>query len=88
MAGGRGGAGRRTCWSGAPLELSGLTPSAEAGLADRIRDRSFEAWADTAAAVGYCSQPVRLSGSSTTIDATTGEVLDTFSSRHDAQPPS
>jgi hypothetical protein len=66
---------------GAPLELSGLSPLAEAGLGDRIRDRSFGAWADTAAAVGYCSQPVRLTGSSTTFDATTGEVVDTFSSR-------
>ena len=64
----------------APLDLSGLAPGAEAGLLRRLRDRSFDAWAETAAAVGYCARPVRLTGHSTTIDTGTGEVLGSFSS--------
>ena len=67
---------------GAPLDLSGLTPTAEATLVDRLRDGSFTAWADTAAQVSYCTNPVRLVGGSTTVDASTGEVLDTFTSQH------
>ncbi len=66
----------------APLDLSGLTPAAERGLIGRLRDGTFDDWADAAAKVGYCTNPVRLVGGSTTIDALTGEVLDVFSSRH------
>ena len=50
-------------------------------MIDRLRDHTFDAWAETAAGVGYCTRPVRLSGGSMTIDAATGEVLDTFTSR-------
>jgi hypothetical protein len=64
----------------APLDLSVLTATAERGIVDRLRDGSLYAWADTAARVGYCARPVRLTGSSTTIDAATGEILDDFSS--------
>ncbi len=64
----------------AGLELPALSSAATAALVGRIRDRSFEAFADAAAAVGYCARPVRLHGSSTTIDTATGEVLDTFTS--------
>ena len=46
----------------------------------RLRDGSSDAWADTAAMVGYCAHPVRLTGHSTTIDTATGEVLGSFSS--------
>ena len=66
---------------GAPLDLSGLTPTAEAGIVHRLRDGTFDAWADTAAKVGYCTRPVRLVGGSTTVDAATGEVLDSFHSQ-------
>lgn len=65
----------------APLDLSHLTATAEAGIIGRLRDGSLDAWADTAAAVGYCSRPIRLIGSSTTVDAATGEVLSSFASR-------
>lgn len=64
----------------APLDLSTLPTSAESGLLQRLRDGTFDAWADTAATVGYCARPVRLTGNSTTIDTTTGEVLGSFSS--------
>ena len=50
---------------GAPLDLSGLTPAAEHAVVERLRDGSFDAWADTASKVGYCTNPVRLVGGST-----------------------
>ena len=46
----------------------------------RLVDGSFSAWSDTAAAVGYCARPVRLVGSSLTVDTSTGEVVGSFSS--------
>ncbi|MGN6131931.1 MAG: replication initiator [Nocardioidaceae bacterium] len=66
---------------GAPLDLSGLTAAGEHSLIQRLRDGSWQDWADTAARVGYCTNPVRLVGGNTTIDAVTGEVLDVFTSR-------
>jgi len=64
----------------APLDLTHLTPTAEAGIINRLRDGSLDAWADTAARVGYCARPIRLIGSSSTVDAATGEILGTFTS--------
>lgn len=65
---------------GAPLDLSNTPSGALAGMVNRLRDGTFNAWADTAAAVGYCTRPVRLVGASATVETTTGEILDTFSS--------
>ena len=62
----------------ATLELdAGLDLS---GLVARFRDGTADALCDTLAAVHNCARPVRLAGSSTTIDARTGEVLSTFRS--------
>lgn len=60
----------------APLDLPGLSPQAAAGLLSRLKDHSFEAWADTAAAVGNCAHPIRLVGHSDTyeLDRETGEI--------------
>jgi hypothetical protein len=63
-----------------PLDLADLTDAQAAGIVARLRDRTTGAFADAAARTGYCSHPVRLQGSSTTIDAATGEVLSQFSS--------
>ncbi len=60
--------------------MSNLPAAAETWLLRRLRDGSFDAWADTAATVGYCARPVRLTGHSTTIDTATGEVLGSYSS--------
>lgn len=57
----------------APLDV---TPA----MGARLRNGSFDDWADAAAAVGHCARPVRLVGSSSTFDATTGEMLSNFSS--------
>ena len=65
---------------GAPLELPGLTPAAEAGVVARLLDGSFSDWADTAASVNNCVTPIRLVGRSETFSTRTGEVVGTFSS--------
>ena len=64
----------------APLDIAEFSSATTEALIQRIADGSFDAWADTAARVGYCANPVRLVGSSNTVDAATGQVLDTFSS--------
>jgi hypothetical protein len=65
----------------APLEIG---PGALGFATQKARGRSLrstlEAFSETAAAVGYCSHPVKLSGSSMTVDTTTGEVVGQFSS--------
>ena len=43
---------------------------------------AFEAWQNRAAAAGWCRNPVRLAGSSSLVDASTGEVVVSFSSAH------
>ena len=63
-----------------PLDLADLTDAQAAGIVARLRDRTTGAFADAAARTGYCSHPIRLQGTSTTIDAATGEVLSQFSS--------
>ncbi|EWT06661.1 replication initiation protein [Intrasporangium chromatireducens Q5-1] len=60
--------------------MPALTPHLEAQMVARLTAKDFPAWADTAAKVGHCAHPVRLHGTSTTIDAATGEVLSTYSS--------
>jgi hypothetical protein len=64
----------------APLDLDALSPAAESGMVSRLVDGTFNAWADTAAAVNHCARPIRLIGSSTTINVATGEVIGSFSS--------
>ncbi|MEL4505492.1 replication initiator [Luteococcus sp. H138] len=63
----------------APLDLE-AGPHAAADILARIHNGTWDAFADTAAHVGYCAHPVRLHGSTTRIDAHTGEVLSRFSS--------
>lgn len=63
----------------APLDLD-LGPRGQANLLARIKDGTFDQFAQAAAHVGYCSHPIRLTGSTTHIDAATGEVLSTFRS--------
>jgi hypothetical protein len=64
----------------APLDLSGLTDAQVAGIASRFADRTLTAFTDTVAAVGNCSNPVRLVGSSETYDTATGEQVGRFDS--------
>lgn len=55
-------------------------PEVQAALAAKVLDRSFEDFVDAAGRVGHCARPVRLTGSSVTVDTTTGEVVDSVSS--------
>ncbi len=62
------------------LELPELTPAQQAGLMSRLRDKSFNAFAETLTRVGNCAHPIRVTGHSDTINPTTGEILSSFSS--------
>lgn len=65
----------------APLEVG---PGALGFATQSARGRSFrsalDAFSETAAAVGYCSHPIKLTGSSMTVDTATGEVVGQYSS--------
>lgn len=62
------------------LDLGHVTAAAAGAIVRRIVDGSATAFADVAASVGYCSHPVRLVGSSRTVEGRTGEVVGSFSS--------
>jgi hypothetical protein len=51
-------------------------------VADKAGQRGFERWHQMVAGTGGCTtQPIRLVGDSMTVDTSTGEVLDTYSTR-------
>ena len=64
----------------APLDLDSLTTAEFSGIVARLADHSMTAFTDALAAAGNCSHPVRLVGSSSTVDARTGEVVTDFRS--------
>lgn len=49
-------------------------------VARRLRSPEYDRWMGNAAATGYCTRPVRLIGSSTTLHEPTGEVLADYAS--------
>lgn len=49
-------------------------------VAHWLRGPDFDRWMRSAAATGYCHNPLRLVGSTTTLHAATGEVLSEYSS--------
>ena len=64
----------------AGLDLPALAPGLEQQVVARLVSRDFTAWADAAERVGHCARPIRLRGSSTTFDKTTGAAVSTFAS--------
>jgi hypothetical protein len=50
-------------------------------IAEKAAQPGFERWRQMVAGAGGCTAPIRLVGNSTTVDADTGEVLDTYSTR-------
>lgn len=58
-----------------------MGPATEAQVRDRLLSRDFDAWAKALARVGNCARPIRLHGHSQTVDAATGEVIASYSSR-------
>ncbi|GGR72049.1 replication initiation protein [Nocardioides luteus] len=73
----------------APLDLSGLTDAGLQAVTARLIDKTFDAFAETAAAVKNCAHPVRLVGRSETyeLDPATGEVGGLLSSFDSADAP-
>ncbi|EWT06049.1 MULTISPECIES: replication initiator [Intrasporangiaceae] len=63
-----------------PLDLGHLDAATKAQVIARLLSRDFDAWSETASRVGHCAKPIRLHGSSQTVDTRTGEVLSSFSS--------
>ena len=52
----------------APLDLSGLTDAGLQAVTSRLIDKTFDAFAETAAAVKNCARPIRLTGRSRTFE--------------------
>ncbi|GAA4722727.1 plasmid replication initiator protein [Pedococcus ginsenosidimutans] len=80
---------RNALWAGLPrprfdennkLHLPGYDQHQSKQILARMLSDDVDAWSVAASRVGYCSNPVHLVGSSTTIDKATGEVLSTYSS--------
>jgi hypothetical protein len=65
----------------APLDLPPVTEAVQLQIRDRLVSPGFDAWSEALARVGNCSRPIRLHGSSQTVDAATGEILSAYSSR-------
>lgn len=64
---------------GAPLDLPS-TPDVQASILSRLLDGTQHALSDALAMVGNCARPIRLTGSSVTVAAATGEVVSSYSS--------
>ncbi|WP_394277401.1 replication initiator [Luteococcus sp.] len=62
-----------------PLDVN-LSPRQVAQVLQRVKDGTFDAFAQAAAHIGHCAHPIRLSGSTTRVDGHTGEVLSVFRS--------
>lgn len=60
--------------------LDGLTDQAWRSVQQRLADGTLDAFGRAASRVGFCENPIRLTGTSVTADTATGEVLSSFSS--------
>ena len=63
------------------LDLPPVTEQVQLQIRDRLISPGFDTWSEALARVGNCSNPIRLHGSTQTVDAGTGEILSTYSSR-------
>ena len=55
-----------------------LDPQSVEEIVRRAERPDFDRWAEQVARCGNCSRPVRLRGFSTTVNARTGEVVESF----------
>ena len=62
------------------IDFYALSESARGSASLRIASGEWSTWARIAARVGWCSNPIRLCGSSKTVDTSTSEVVDRYSS--------
>lgn len=68
----------------APLDLDLSSAAVARQIAKRMLSPDFDDWSEAVSRVGFCLHPIHLVGSSTTVDAGTGEVLSVYSSDHEA----
>lgn len=66
------------------LDLGDLSATEERQVLRRLTSRHFHDWSAAAARVGHCSGPIRVRGTSTTFDASTGQPLRCYST--DSEP--
>ncbi|GAA3719313.1 hypothetical protein GCM10022204_44320 [Microlunatus aurantiacus] len=62
------------------LTLQDLSPSTRMQVTDRLRSPDLGRWLAQVQQVGRCTNPIRVVGSSETIDTATGVVLRSYSS--------
>jgi hypothetical protein len=56
---------------------------AQRQVAELLGSPDFDGWSEALVRVGNCSKPIRLLGSSQTVDTTTGEVVAEYSSEQE-----
>ena len=66
----------RSDWRGLP----GTDAATHAQVLSHLSSPALADWSAAAARVGFCAHPIRLAGSSATVDRATGEVISSFSS--------
>src|SRR5688572_31111816 len=68
----------------AALDLELSSPAVAAQVVKRLLGEEFEDFRHQLSRVGFCTNPIHLTGSSTTLDAATGEVLGSYGSDGEA----
>ena len=64
----------------AGLDLPALSDRTARQVCDRLVSRDFDAWSEALSRVGNCAHPIRLQGSSQTVNTLTGEIIASYSS--------
>jgi hypothetical protein len=65
---------------GAGLGLPPVSAHAKTEIDELLVSPDFDAWSQALSRVGNCAHPIRLHGSSVTVDRATGEVVASYSS--------
>lgn len=61
-----------------PMEFENLSDDLAQQVGKRLVSKDFSQWSQNLEGVHFCSRPIRLRGSSTTVDRSTGEILSSF----------
>jgi hypothetical protein len=62
------------------LGLPPVSAQAKSEIGELLAAPGFDSWSEALARVGNCAHPIRLHGSSVTVDRATGEVVGSYSS--------
>ena len=68
------------CGDSSGLDLPALSAQTARQVCDRLVSQDFDAWSEALSRVGNCAHPIRLLGSSQTVDKLTGEIVASYSS--------